>query len=1110
MNSLCTTGSGMSGLTSSVISGLPAPTGLTVNNSIAIPLDSDPDLILHYSFNGDILNYGSSTSLNTNLGPTIGVSDAAFVPSSGSSVSLNSGLSIFKNGTSLYQSSFNSTNYLSINNIPANTGGYTFSFWLYLSNTQRGVIFAFADALNNRICLYQPNATQWTMFFYGYTQATFITITSYLNTWTHFTLTFSKSNQFILYVNGVSTYSNTATYNASSFVNNRILGDTSGAEGKIVNMNDFRYYNRVLNIYEIKQLYNIYFDNISNPTYSTPSSNFYLNTDISLALYYPFNNNLNNFKTGTAGTLTGTTALNYSNVKVGTGSLYNSTASTTNYFTPAAITNTRTGWTFSCWIYLSSTPTSSVINTSAIWYFGLNTNGSTGGHLYLTIKNNLQIFMNQGVSNGTPNPIYNPIATYYVSTITTTQWYHVVITADIANNTTYYINSVNVGNTPGTANPYLNSYGISNAVGALSRNSLFGINAIATSGYTYPPLNYPGIPGYIDDFRVYNRELTQSEITLLYSYNNYPMSTLNLNTDPSLCLYYTFDLSTNTVSNYAQNVYGTVDASYVNGASVNYIDLSYVGVGGLKLNSSNTVLSSIPSWATTTQGLNYPTGVDIDSTNTYMYVLNDGNGSISRISISNPSTYIANWFSTSLSGVGGIVIDSTDTYMYVLDSTNIKKIPLSNQSGSNYSVLATLGTPNGALAIDNTNTYLYATNANSNLVYKILISNGTYTTFATSTQGLSYPIGLAIDPSNTYIYVANNTSNSISRILLSSASTYVTNWATSTQGITGPNRLVVDSQNKYLYIANGVSNTVSQISITSPTTIFNATYATTTQGIKSPVGITFDATGTNLYVVNVLGGGNSQGTISKIFYESQYVSLNSNSVVNTTNFISNNGMTFACWFYSSDSSNNAPIFDFGTNTGDDIILSIFNNQILCKILNTGTFYSLSSLATYNKSFRHVVWTMSYSAAATSTWNLYIDASRVNTISTNKYPLQVARNQNYLGKSNYSTDPFFNGYIDDFRVYQRVLTQTEINQLYTYTNTLNVKSGNLSWTAANTTKTPLTYNYFYKDNSLNITSTPVNTTYTNSVINNLIDGNGITYSVNSQVDTKQSKYVSVTK
>ena len=147
-----------------------------------------------------------------------------------------------------------------------------------------------------------------------------------------------------------------------------------------------------------------------------------------------------------------------------------------------------------------------------------------------------------------------------------------------------------------------------------------------------------------------------------------------------------------------------------------------------------------------------------------------------------------------------------------------------------------------------------------------------------------------------------------------------------------------------------------------------------------------------------------------------------------------------------------------------------SNSISANVYTSPTTSSTVSLATnYNNSILyHFVWTMTYSNAQTSSWNIYINATNVSNTTSKYYPNQVARGSDFLGRSNISSDPSFNGYIDDFRVYQRVLTQTEITQIYAYTNTLNVKSANLSWTAANTTKTPLTYNYFYKDNILNIT------------------------------------------
>ena len=778
MNSLCATGSGMSGLTSGVaISGIPAPTGLTVNNSISIPLDSDPDLVLHYPLNGDILNYGSSTSLNTNLGPTIGVYDASFVPLTGSTVSLNSGQSIFKNGTSLRQSASNNTSYLSITNIPTNTAGYSFSFWINFTANTTGAIFSFANAYDtnvDRIVIWNSSGT----LYFGCNNVFYNNSAIFppLNTWRHFVWTLDTTGKTNIYVNGVLTVVNNTTVSYKSFVFNYnwILGDTFRGPtqyGALAYMNDFRYYNRILNSYEVNQLYNI----LPN----SKSKLFSLNTDTTLALYYPFDSDFLNYASGVgvSDVSNNNNALisNY-NLKVGSGSL-SLVSSSSQYLKLNGVVATNInfipssgGCSFSIWFRTINNQSG-----ARLLDFG---NGGSGvdarDNIILAIEGN-------GITgNGFTFLLYYPDGvsgrrsqvTVFNATVNNGNWHHVVWTMSY------------IGNNIKTSNWRMYLDGSPTPISNTSAN-YYPLQVSRLNNYIGYSFNTPIgdalYNGFMDDFRYYKKVLSAAEVTTLYNYKSTYFNTLNLNSEPSLCLYYTFDTSTNSVSNYAQNVYGTVDANYVNGARANYTDLSYVGISGLKLLGSN----------------------------------------------------------------------------------------------------------------------------------------------------------------------------------------------------------------------------------------------------------------------------------------SGYVQLLPTSVVNTINFIGNNGMTFACWFYSSDSSNNAAIFDFGTEIGDDIILSIFTNRISCKLLNTGTTYLLNSLATYNKSFRHVVWTMSYSETATSTWNLYIDASRVNTISTNKYPLQVARNTNYLGKSKYLSDPSFNGYIDDFRVYQRVLNQGEITTLFNYNNTLNVNSANLSWTAANTTKTPLTYNYKYE-------------------------------------------------
>jgi hypothetical protein len=70
------------------------------------------------------------------------------------------------------------------------------------------------------------------------------------------------------------------------------------------------------------------------------------------------------------------------------------------------------------------------------------------------------------------------------------------------------------------------------------------------------------------------------------------------------------------------------------------------------------------------------------------------------------------------------------------------------------------------------------------------------------------------------------------------------------------------------------------------------------------------------------------------------------------------------------------------------------------------------------------------AGTTYTGTMYIDGVAVAT--NNAMTLHMAdigaTNNNWLGRSQFSTDPFFNGSLDDFRVYKRALSKEEITAL----------------------------------------------------------------------------------
>jgi hypothetical protein len=160
------------------------------------------------------------------------------------------------------------------------------------------------------------------------------------------------------------------------------------------------------------------------------------------------------------------------------------------------------------------------------------------------------------------------------------------------------------------------------------------------------------------------------------------------------------------------------------------------------------------------------------------------------------------------------------------------------------------------------------------------------------------------------------------------------------------------------------------------------------------------------------------------------------------NFIpTTNGLTFSVWYRSNGSQSWARVFDFGNGAGSDnvfiscmgdglnkLAISVFIGSTENKIYFTDINYN-------DNVWRHIVWTLSYvpTGSYTSTWNLYINGINKYSAATNLYPsTTITRTACYIGKSNWS-DGYYNGYIDDFRIYNRVLTAAEAASLYANSN-----------------------------------------------------------------------------
>jgi len=153
--------------------------------------------------------------------------------------------------------------------------------------------------------------------------------------------------------------------------------------------------------------------------------------------------------------------------------------------------------------------------------------------------------------------------------------------------------------------------------------------------------------------------------------------------------------------------------------------------------------------------------------------------------------------------------------------------------------------------------------------------------------------------------------------------------------------------------------------------------------------------------------------------------------------IPTSGMSFTCWIYPLSTNGDwHRIFDFGNGPGsDNILIGFQNNQqnLAWHISGYGTATQetniISNKTIINK-WTHVIWTLSNpNANNRCTSKLYIDKQLERTSSNMIYPRNIPRQYNYIGKSNWNSDPYYKGYIDDFMMFDKELTQTEINELY---------------------------------------------------------------------------------
>jgi hypothetical protein len=138
---------------------------------------------------------------------------------------------------------------------------------------------------------------------------------------------------------------------------------------------------------------------------------------------------------------------------------------------------------------------------------------------------------------------------------------------------------------------------------------------------------------------------------------------------------------------------------------------------------------------------------------------------------------------------------------------------------------------------------------------------------------------------------------------------------------------------------------------------------------------------------------------------------------------------WVCWNGSSGGWQQR-IFDFGSGTDKYLYLSpcgtgglLHFGITICGGVGEQTIVHTAALTPS-------VWTHVAVTLSGTTGTLYVDHSAVasNTAMLDGQLRSIGTSRNWIGRSQWPADPYFNGFIDEFRIYKGVLTQAQIAAL----------------------------------------------------------------------------------
>jgi len=152
-----------------------------------------------------------------------------------------------------------------------------------------------------------------------------------------------------------------------------------------------------------------------------------------------------------------------------------------------------------------------------------------------------------------------------------------------------------------------------------------------------------------------------------------------------------------------------------------------------------------------------------------------------------------------------------------------------------------------------------------------------------------------------------------------------------------------------------------------------------------------------------------------------YVRLRNSSVTGLTD------VTIAARVRWNGGNNWQRIFDFGNNTTQYMVLTPKSGgntlRFVITVNGPGAQQFLEAPVLATGEWAHVAVTLNG-----NTGTLYLNGTAVDSGDITIDPANFNPTLNYIGKSQFSADAFFNGLVDDFRIYNRSLTAAEVKAL----------------------------------------------------------------------------------